>query len=177
MPGLPEEFYAAARARRVTETPVILWVSVPEQALRVFVHGQPAAQYPVSTAQRGVGCRRDSLQTPVGLHRVAQKIGDGQPTGTIFIERQPAVCSDSQSSIRNPQSDLILTRILWLEGLQPGINQGGEVDTFSRYIYIHGTNHEEQIGQPASHGCVRMRNQEVLELFALAEVGTLVWIG
>ena len=149
----------------------------------------PTAEYPVSTAKNGVGCRRDSFQTPTGLHRVAQKIGDGQPVGMVFKERKPT--TEWKSEIRNPKSetnpnqrsaisnrrsDLILTRILWLEGLDPGVNHGGDVDTFARYIYIHGTNHEELIGHPASRGCVRMRNGDVMQLFDDVPVESLVWI-
>jgi lipoprotein-anchoring transpeptidase ErfK/SrfK len=101
----------------------------------------------------------------------------------IVKERKPTTVwkseanSNRQSAIGNRRSqDWILTRILWLEGLQPGVNQGGEVDSFSRYIYIHGTNHEELLGQPASHGCVRMSNLDVLLLFDAVETGSLVWI-
>ncbi len=190
MSTLPEEFFAAIRARSIAETRLVLWVSVTEQRLHVFLDRRPAAEYAVSTATNGVGCRRDSFQTPTGLHRIARKIGDGQPRGTIFKERtpttswkpeirnpKPETISNRQSVIGSRQSDLILTRILWLEGLEPGVNRGGEVDTFHRYIYIHGTNHEDLIGQPASHGCVRMRNDDVMGLFETVEIGTLVWIG
>jgi len=175
MAGLPEEFFATLKALGIAETPQILWVSVAEQRLRLFVSRLPVADYQISTAKAGVGCRKNSHQTPVGLHRIAQKIGDRQPPGMIFKERQPTTVWKSETNT-NRQSDLILTRILWLEGLQPDVNQGGDVDTFARYIYIHGTNHEESIGQPASHGCVRMRNRDVLDLFDGVEVGSLVWI-
>jgi hypothetical protein len=173
MSSLPEEFFASLEAKKIAETGQILWVSVSEQRLRLFVHRLQTAEYPVSTAKNGVGCRVNSYQTPTGLLRIAQKIGAGEPVGMIFKERRPTVLHASRSVL---DADLILTRILWLEGLEPGVNQGGDVDTFSRYIYVHGTNQEELIGQPASHGCIRMRNADVLQLFDAVEVGSVVWV-
>jgi len=175
MSSLPEEFYAGLKARKLAESTSILWVSVPEQRLRLFRNGLLVTEYGVSTARNGVGCLRDSYQTPTGLHRIAQKIGDSQPVGMIFKERRATGVRSQESGARSKE-DLILTRILWLEGLEPGVNQGGDVDSFSRYIYIHGTNHEAHIGQPASHGCVRMCNEDVVKLFDSVEIGSLVWI-
>ena len=119
--------------------------------------------YPISSASNGVGSEQGSLQTPLGKHRVFEKIGDGLPKKTTFVGREPLgiFCEE----IRGLRQDWILTRILWLEGLEVGINKGGKVDSCSRYIYIHGTNEEHLIGTPASHGCIRMRNDDVLDLF------------
>ncbi len=135
-------------------------------------------QYPVSTAANGAGEARGSYCTPRGRHRIAQKIGAGAPLHAAFRGREPTgeIWSPALEA-ENPGRDWILTRILWLEGLEPGRNRGGGVDTLARYIYIHGTNEEHRIGTPASHGCIRMRNADVAELFDLVEVGTEVRIG
>ena len=134
-------------------------------------------QYPVSTAANGPGEESGSYRTPRGRHRIAEKIGAGQPLGAAFKARVPTgeIWSPSLDA-DHPGRDWILTRILWLEGLEPGRNQGGSVDTHARYIYIHGTHEEHRIGQPASHGCIRMKNADVAELFDLVETGTEVRI-
>ena len=141
----------------------------------------PSLEWPVSTSKFGVGNQPGSYRTPIGLHRIAEKIGHGAPLNTAFKSRLPAEAPsilDRQSNIINDLGDdLIMSRILWLTGCEPSVNQGGDVDSHDRYIYIHGTNHEELIGTPASHGCVRMRCADVAELFELVEVNTPVFIG
>ncbi|MEW6591618.1 MAG: L,D-transpeptidase [Pseudomonadota bacterium] len=134
-------------------------------------------QYPVSTATNGPGEQSGSYCTPRGRHRIAEKIGAGAPMYAAFKAREltgeiwtPALDAE------NPGRDWILTRILWLEGMERGRNQGGPVDTHDRYIYIHGTHEEHKLGTPASHGCIRMRNADVIDLFNLVEVGTEVRI-
>ncbi|MDA8128730.1 MAG: L,D-transpeptidase [Betaproteobacteria bacterium] len=134
-------------------------------------------QYRVSTAANGTGERDGSYCTPRGRHRIAEKIGAGAPLYAAFKARQPTgeiwtPALDAES----PGRDWILTRILWLDGLEPGRNKGGDVDTHDRYIYIHGTHEEHKIGMPASHGCIRMKNADVAELFDLVKVGTEVRI-
>ena len=170
---------SAALARDPTgwNRPVLL-VRTDEQLLHVWEAGRVCERFPVSTAARGVGNREGSLQTPLGLHRVAQKIGDAVPAGTVFRGREDTgevapVLSDPEDTA---PGDRVTSRILWLEGLEPGVNQGGDVDSFARYIYIHGTDQEGRIGEPASHGCVRMRNQDVIALFARVPLNTLVLI-
>jgi L,D-transpeptidase YbiS len=134
-------------------------------------------QYPVSCASNGVGEEDGSYCTPRGRHRIAEKVGAGAPLGTAFKSRQPTgEIWTPELDAGNPGRDWILSRILWLEGLEPGRNQGGTVDTHQRYIYIHGTHEEHKLGTPASHGCVRMKNEDVAELFDLVEVGTEVRI-
>lgn len=134
-------------------------------------------QYPVSTAANGVGEASGSHCTPRGRHRIAEKIGAGLPLGSAFRARQPTgEIWTPELDAANPGRDWILTRILWLEGLEPGRNQGGSVDTHARYIYIHGTHEEHRLGTPASHGCIRMANADVAELFDRVEVGTPVTI-
>ncbi len=156
----------------------VLVVRVDQQRLYVLEPGHPVEQFPVSTAERGVGSREGSEQTPLGLHRVAQRIGDAAPAGTIFRGRSdtgeiaPILSEPGQ---RGP-GDRITSRILWLEGLEEGLNRGGEVDSLARYIYIHGTDEEGRIGMPASHGCVRMRNQDIVALFPRVPLHSLVLI-
>jgi len=130
--------------------------------------------YPISTAANGVGNIRDSLRTPTGLHRIHTKIGDGMPLFTTFVGRIPVGIYNPLCD--NPSSDWILTRILWLEGMQTGKNRRGRMDTKSRFIYIHGTHDEDNIGTPVSHGCIRMRNIDMLELFEHARTGESVRI-
>jgi hypothetical protein len=134
-------------------------------------------EYPVSTAKKGLGEQCGSYCTPRGRHRIGEKIGEDQPLYAVFKSRQPTgeIWSPSLGE-EDSDRDWILTRILWLEGLEEGNNRGGQVDTHDRYIYIHGTNEEHLIGKPASHGCIRMRNADVAELFDLVEVGTPVAI-
>lgn len=135
-------------------------------------------EYPVSTAKNGLGEKNGSYCTPRGRHRIAAKIGAGQPLYAVFKGRAPTgEVWSRELAAKNPGRDWILTRILWLEGLEPGKNKGGTVDSHSRYIYIHGTDEEHLIGTPASHGCIRMKNQDVAELFDLVEEGTEVRIG
>jgi len=130
--------------------------------------------YSVSTASEGAGNQEGSLQTPLGKHRICQKIGAGEPIMTAFRARQPI--GVYQEGIDNPNQDWILSRILWLTGTQTGINKRGAVDSHDRYIYIHGTHEEESIGMPASHGCIRMRNDDVIRLFERCDVGESVVI-
>ena len=149
-------------------------VSVSEQVLHHRRKTGVRRSYPVSTALAGVGNERDSLKTPLGRHRIAAKIGADMPIFTAFVGRMPVGIYDSSRD--SPSRDWILTRILWLEGMQTGINKRGRTDTKSRYIYIHGTHEENKIGAPASHGCIRMRNADMLELFAHVHAGEMVCI-
>ncbi len=128
----------------------------------------------VSTSKNGLGNEDNSFKTPVGLHSVKEKIGDEQPKYTIFKARQPTKLKYDLKNI--PNEDLITSRIIWLNGMEKGINSGGNVDTYSRYIYIHGTPHEKEIGTPVSHGCIRMKNDEIIDLFQRIEIGTPVII-
>ncbi|HLD16657.1 MAG TPA: L,D-transpeptidase [Coxiellaceae bacterium] len=152
-------------------------IDVGAQKLRVYQEEELIRTYFVSTASKGVGQMIGSEQTPLGLHKIHQKIGDGCPPNTVFIHRQPTgEIYTSELSARYPERDWILTRIMWLSGKEPAKNQGGSVDTLGRYIYIHGTPETVKMGQPASHGCIRMRNQDVIQLFDLVPLGTEVLI-
>lgn len=152
-------------------------VSVRDQTLSLWDAGQALATYPVSTSRFGIGSRADSRQTPPGAHRIAQCIGAGVPLHTIFQARRPQPrTARIETAPRASGEDCITTRILWLDGLEPGRNQGGDVDSRRRFIYIHGTHEEGLIGQPASIGCIRMRAADVAQVFAQVRVDTLVLI-
>lgn len=130
--------------------------------------------YPVSTALNGAGNRHGSFRTPLGRHRICRKIGDGMPPLTAFRGRRPIGLY--RPGIDDPDRDWILSRILWLDGCELGHNRRGRVDTRSRYIYIHGTHAEEKLGLPASHGCIRMANHDIIELFDHVHPGERVRI-
>jgi len=144
-----------------------LQVSIDDQTLRVLDAGSIVREFPVSTSAKGMGFSEGSHRTPTGRFRIAGKIGADAPTGTSFVGRQAVGCWDGHGS----EGDMILSRILWLDGLDPE-----NANTKERFIYIHGTHREDLLGQPASHGCVRMANADVIELFDLVEEGTEVEI-
>lgn len=149
--------------------PLFLRVSVAAQTLEVLdpAAGAVVRRYPVSTSRYGLGTEPGSLRTPLGRFRIGEKFGSGQPLGTVFRAREPVPEVDPAVALTSTEADLVLTRILWLEGAEP-VN----ANTRGRYIYLHGTNHEAALGQPASHGCVRMANADVAELFELVPTGT-----
>lgn len=155
-----------------------LLVSVAKQSLYLISsEGGVLAHYPISSAKKGVGNQQGSLKTPLGLHYVAEKMGDGCASGTVFQRRQSiGECAVIESQPLSTGLDCITSRILWLQGLEPGVNSEGEVDSYQRYIYIHGTHEEGLIGQPASIGCIRMRNEDVIELYGQVDAGTWVYI-
>ena len=155
-----------------------LQISIRRQTLTVFdATGTVRHTYAVSTAARGAGESRGSHCTPRGKHLIRAKIGAGQPENTVFVARRPTgEVYSPELSARFPDRDWILTRILWLSGCEPGFNRLGSVDSMRRYIYIHGTPDTEPMGVPLSIGCVRMRNQDVAELFDLVPAGTAVEI-
>ncbi len=135
------------------------------------------ASYAVSSAARGAGEQEGSERTPRGLHEIRAKIGAGAREGAVFVGRRPTgeICTPEMVRAE-PERDWILSRILWLRGLEPGKNRMREVDSMRRYIYIHGTPDEASIGGPASHGCIRMRNADVIELFDRVDPGMRVEI-
>ncbi len=150
-------------------------VDVSQQVLRVFFDGEFINSYPVSTSRYGIGQDEGSYKTPIGVHCIREKIGADANIAEIFKARkrtytQAAIEPEKISTDR----DCVTSRILWLTGLEEGINKGSGVDSYARYIYIHGTPAEGHIGQPASEGCIRMKNQDVIELFELLPVASLV---
>ena len=146
----------------------LLIVTVGDQRLIACRGGEVRAVYPVSTAAKGVGSLENSGRTPLGWHRVCEWIGEGEPLGRPFVSRKPSGKALPASKWREAASaDMVLTRIMWLDGLEPGRNKGGAVDSHDRFIYIHGTNQEQLLGTPASHGCIRLGNRAVAELFEM----------
>ena len=139
--------------------------------------GNVIKQYRVSTSKNGPGEVNGSYRTPRGRHVVRAKIGGGRPINTVFVERRPTgEIYGPELAARHPGRDWILTRILWLSGCEPGFNRLGKVDTMRRAIYIHGSPDSAEMGRPGSHGCVRMRNSDIVELFDLTPAGTPVEI-
>jgi L,D-transpeptidase YbiS len=154
-----------------------LEVDTMTQTMQVFTDGKLSREYLISTAKKGVGEIYGSEQTPHGRHYIRAKIGKGYPANTVFIERRPTgEIYTPAMRVEFPQRDWILTRIFWLSGLEMGKNRLGEVDTMRRYIYIHGTPDEVQMGVPGSRGCLRMRNNDILALFEYVPIGTEIFI-
>lgn len=156
---------------------ISLKLSIAEQKLQVWKGNQLIRNYFISSAANGVGEEFGSFKTPRGLHTIRAKIGAGQPANTVFVKRRPTgelYTPDLRST--NPDRDWILTRIFWLSGLEPGKNRLGKVDTMRRFIYIHGTPDDVTLGLPGSKGCIRMHNQDIIELFELVPLGATLFI-
>lgn len=152
-------------------------IDIRHQRLSLFEGERPVAWWPVSTARNGPGERTGSECTPRGEHRVRIKIGEGCADNAVFVGRRPTGERYSEQLARaHPRRDWILTRILWLSGCEPGRNRGGDCDTLRRFIYIHGCPDSLPMGIPGSHGCIRMRNADLIDLFAQVEAGTRVLI-
>lgn len=152
-------------------------ISISRQQLTLLNHGRPECEYPVSTALNGVGEQLNSGCTPRGRHRVRLVIGMNCPLNTVFVGRRATgEVYSAGLGLQQPQRDWILTRILWLAGEESGFNRGGVCDTLKRYIYIHGTPQSEPMGEPLSHGCIRMRNRDIVDLCKLVATGTGVVI-
>jgi len=157
--------------------PLLVRIHLPTQTLTLCEGEQVLAQYPVSTGLNGAGEFNGSGCTPRGQHRVRLRIGAGCPANTVFRARRPTgEVYGPELAVAYPDRDWVLTRILWLTGCEPGRNRGGPRDTLRRFIYIHGCPDSAPLGEPRSHGCVRMRNADLLELFDLTPVGTPVEI-
>lgn len=177
----PAGFLNRARQLGIPLSRWMLFVNVARQTTSLFA--KPSAPlrlcgdyefiktFRCSTSRFGIGQTEDSNRTPLGLHRVAEKIGDGWPAGTVFKARQPI-----GYTWKGLPDAKITTRIFWLEGLEPGFNRGGNVDTHARYIYIHGTGDQTTVGKPTSCGCVHLADADIIPLFAKLPSGTLVWI-
>ncbi|CAN4274162.1 YkuD_like domain containing protein [Methylophilaceae bacterium] len=153
-------------------------ISIQQQTLTLLDNfGSVKAKYGVSTAANGVGCKKNSGCTPLGNHIIRAKIGAGSLPNTVFVGRRTTgeICTPELMA-QFPNRDWILTRILWLSGLEVGFNRLGSVDTMQRYIYIHGTPDSTDMSKIGSHGCIRMRNSDIIDLFELVEAGTSVLI-
>jgi lipoprotein-anchoring transpeptidase ErfK/SrfK len=152
-------------------------IDIAGQSLELTEGSGATRRYAVSTSRFGAGEKKDSFRTPRGRHEIRAKIGADCPTGTVFVGRRRTgeIWSEALAQA-HPGRDWILTRILWLSGLEPGVNRLGDVDTMRRYIYIHGMPDTEPCGVPGSVGCIRMRNDDIVELFDRVDVGTVVQI-
>lgn len=189
-PRLPSAFFLACRRTGVAPTRFVLTASIARQRMALFKlvtgPGTPSRglfdgarapeflfrrEFLASTSRFGIGQLDGSNRTPLGLHRVARKVGGGQPIGTVFKVRRPIGLTWGGMAGAG-----IVHRILWLEGLEPGLNRGGEVDSFRRCIYIHGFGDETTLGRPMSLGCVHLAAADLMPLFERVPEGTLVWI-
>ncbi len=168
-------FLLACERQGVMPTRFALVVNLANQTLSLFEKFSRSwhfgSQVSCSTSRFGIGQRQGSNCTPLGLHRIVEKIGGGWPAGTVFKGRKPI-----GYSWQGMPDAKITTRILWLEGLEPGFNRGGNVDSHTRYIYIHGTADQLSIGKPTSCGCIHLADADLIPLFDLLPGGTLVWI-
>lgn len=151
-----------------------LWVSAARQQLIGIEAGRVRFIYTCSTAEKGVGNRENSNQTPLGWHFIDERIGEGMPWGAIFTSRR--YNGEDWKPGEETTKDYVLTRIMWLRGLESGKNVGEGIDSHDRFIYIHGTPAEEKLGQPASMGCIRLSNNDVISLFDTTRTGTRVFI-
>ena len=162
----------------MTQPPPVIEIDVPTQSLILKdAQGRILMQARISTARNGVGEENGSEKTPRGAHYIRARIGAGLPADAVLVSRRPTgEIYSPQLRAAFPNRDWILTRILWLSGLEPGKNRLGHVDTMRRYIYIHGCPDEDPMGVPGSRGCVKMRNREIIELFDRVAPGTRVHI-
>jgi lipoprotein-anchoring transpeptidase ErfK/SrfK len=155
----------------------VLFVNITEQKMYYIKEGGIVKTYVISSSSYGVGNKAGSNKTPKGLHKVKQKFGEktpinGKMIGRVFYGDIATIYTDNTKS----KTDDVCSRILWLVGLEEGLNKGEGIDSYNRYIYIHGTSEEGRLGKPASHGCIRMKNKEVIELYDKIKIGTLVLI-
>tara|TARA_B100000287_G_C20562040_1_gene752871 strand:+ start:309 stop:893 length:585 start_codon:yes stop_codon:yes gene_type:complete len=158
-------------------TEEILFISINKQKLYHIKLNKVLSSYYISSSKYGVGSKSGSNKTPLGLHKIKEKHGDktpinGRMIGRIFYGEISTIYTDKTKS----KTDDVTSRIFWLEGLEKGKNKGQGIDSYDRYIYIHGTSEEGMLGSPASHGCIRMSNKDVIDLYKIIEVGTLVVI-
>ena len=155
----------------------IIFVSIEKQKLYHIKNNKIISEFIISSSAYGIGSEAGSNKTPLGLHKVKQKYGEKTPingrlVGRVFHGKIATIYTDDSTS----KTDDVTSRIFWLEGLEKGKNKGNGIDSYKRYIYIHGTSEEGRLGKPASHGCIRMKNKEVIDLYKAIEVGTLVLI-
>jgi len=161
---------------RIANTEHVLLTSIHKQRVYHYQRGESVKTYVVSTSLRPPSCKKDSLGTPWGLHSICDLIGLGEVEGMVFEGRRPIGRKYWECSREMSQKNLITSRILRLEGMEDGVNRGGIVDSFSRFIYIHGTNHEDKLGQQSSSGCIQLSNKCVVELASKVPSGTHVYI-
>ncbi len=165
-----KKLFKDAMKRGLSATGVLMIANTASQKATVMDSNGIQHEYLMSSSEFGNGNQIDSNKTPLGWHKVTERIGGDQLQGRSFTSRIPDKTILPQNQWRSENGkDYVLTRILWLTGLEPGINAGGNVDSYNRCIYIHGTNQEQLLGKPASHGCIRLSNRDVMELFDISE--------
>jgi hypothetical protein len=154
-----------------------IYVSIKYQKLYLIEKDSVRFKFPISSAELGIGNQQNSMKTPIGLHTIKHKYGDDVPLAGLFKSRvyTGRVSPIYAQKVKSPTDD-VTTRIMWLQGEEPGINRGRNIDSYKRYIYIHGTSEEGYIGEPASHGCIRMKNKDVIHLYNEIDEGTPVLI-
>jgi len=155
----------------------LLFISISTQTLHHIKNKKIINTFIISSSKYGTGNKNGSNKTPLGLHKIKEKYGEktpvnGRMVGRVFYGKIATIYHDTTKS----KTDDVTSRILWLEGLEQGKNKGEGIDSYKRYIYIHGTSEEGRLGTPASHGCIRMKNKDVIDLYRMVEVGTLVLI-
>ena len=173
---------------KITYIEEYILISIEHQELYIINNMDVISSYKISTSKYGAGNMNDSFQTPLGVHHIAKKIGEGLKKNTILKGRKTIFDGITTDDLDNSEyeefkkkhfsknQDVITSRIMWLKGNESGINLGGDVDTYNRYIYIHGTIHENKIGNKDSHGCIRMNNDDIIELFDNVKIDTIVHI-
>lgn len=168
---------ATKKAHEETRGLLSIEISPASQTLILTADGKEIRSYTISTAANGLGEEKNSFKTPRGWHIVRAKIGADFPLNSVFVKRRfTGEIYNAELGLLYPDRDWILTRILWLSGLEKGFNRLGNVDTMQRFVYIHGSPDERPVGVPTSHGCIRMQNQDIIELFDLVTYGTKVYI-
>tara|TARA_B000000557_G_scaffold226061_1_gene196331 strand:- start:788 stop:1384 length:597 start_codon:yes stop_codon:yes gene_type:complete len=174
---LQERYTHKARSLNIKPSARRLFVSIESQTCWLDSDDDPLTRtFRVSTGTRPPSNQEGSNGTPTGLHRIQEKIGGGSRVGTVFKGRVSIGKQYEELDHKDREPNLITTRILWLSGLEPGHNQGPGHDSYERYIYFHGTNHEDKIGEPSSGGCIQLLNTEIIELFDLTTLGDHVYI-
>jgi len=172
-----ESFNKTRSALGIKHTDRVIVVRLKASTLQFLRKGAVVRSYVISGSKRPSSNVANSMGTPHGLHEIAERIGAGQPLGTVFKSRVPTGLHYSEIPADEAAArNLVTSRILWLRGLEAGVNSGGDVDTYRRYVYIHGTQREDRIGQALSAGCILMRNSDIIELYDEVRVGDLVWI-
>lgn len=163
--ALAQDSYSSPAAADAT---CLIVVDSAAQRLVLWKNRKAVRAFAVSTAKAGIGCAENSGKTPSGWHRACEWIGDGARLGQVFVSRiATGEVVPPQGWRSSSSDDKVLTRIIWLEGLEPGVNSGPGIDSHDRFIYLHGTNQEQLLGTPASHGCIRLSNRDIVELFDL----------
>lgn len=173
---LKDEYLQILEELKLNRTRDFLLVSIQNQSMYLQKENKAVKTYVISTSLKKPSCQQNSFGTPWGLHEVSDIIGSDQPSGMVFKARKPIGKCYWDCGAQMQEGNLITSRILRLRGMQSGLNHGGFSDTFSRFVYIHGTNHENKLGQPASSGCLQVSNQDVIELADTIKAGTHLFI-